>query len=263
MRRKMLKCLQEDHHTRKWSHEDAQHHGEEPGAGLGDGGSSARAWRSPAGADSRRSAFGGCGSCGGGGGGWVGVQKGTCVSRAIRGSGDDGRRGAGRGLVVTQTDGELVGSVRGRHIERAALRIVYVLAEVGRRYGRITGFEAELAATDEVGPVLDLDNGRVVFGRRQVVREHEATKRVTSEVGTVGVEFASTVITVEANARLVEEASNLNVSRRFDELNSGERSRGHDASTMARLGAVCYHYRFDVTDYAIRCRRAPKTEVSD
>jgi len=120
-----------------------------------------------------------------------------------------------------------------------------------------------LATSDEVGPVLDLDDGRVVFGRGQVVGKHEAAEWVSCQISTVGVKFTPGVVFLEFDTGLVEEPSDLDVSRRFDELNGCESSGRHDASTVACLGAVCYDLGFDVTDHRVGLRTTPKTEVSD
>lgn len=79
----------------------------------------------------------------------------------------------------------------------------------------------------------------------------------------MGIKFASLVCSVEANARLIHETSDLNIPRGFHKLNGSESSRGHDASTMTRLGAVGYDNGFNVADLAIWGRGTPKTEVVD
>jgi len=141
------------------------------------------------------------------------------------------------------------------------LSVVDILAVVGVRYGIIACFDAELAASEEVVPVVDLGNGFVVFCGRQVVREHETTERVPSQISTVGVELASGVTCRQAKSGLIYETRELDVSGRLDELNSGESSRGDKASTVAFLGAICYDLGFDVANHAIWCRRTPQTEI--
>lgn len=143
------------------------------------------------------------------------------------------------------------------------MRVEYVLAVVGGGHRWIAGFDAKLVTSDEVGPVLDLDDGRVVFGRGQVVGKYEAAEWVSCQISTMGVKFTPGVVCLEINTRLVEETGDLDVSRCFDELDSRESSRRHDTSTVACLGAVCYDLGFDVTDHRVGLRTAPKTEVSD
>lgn len=141
------------------------------------------------------------------------------------------------------------------------MSVVDILAVIGVRYGIITCFDAELAASEEVVPVVDLGNGFVVFCGRQVVRKHETAEWVPSQISAVGVKLASGITSRQTKGGLIYETRELNVSGRLDELNSGESSGGDKASTMAFFGAICYDLSFDVANHAVWCRRTPQTEI--
>jgi len=134
------------------------------------------------------------------------------------------------------------------------LRIEDILAVIRGGDCVITGFEAELVAAEEVGPVLDLGDGGIVFGGWQVVGEDETAQWVSGQISSMRIKFAPCIVGLEADTGLVHETCDLNVSRRLDELNGCQGSGGHKTGTMAWLCAVGYNHGFNIPDDTIRLR---------
>jgi hypothetical protein len=107
-------------------------------------------------------------------------------------------------LILSLARSKLVRGVRSRHVECTSLSVEFVLAVVGGSHSWIAGFDAELVASDEIGPVWDLEDFRVVFGRREVVGEHETAEWVSCQVSTVGIKFTPGVFFLDTNTALIE-----------------------------------------------------------
>src|SRR5262245_48452974 len=78
----------------------------------------------------------------------VRVQDGARERRTIRTGRNDGRT-ARWCLVLSLARSKFIRSIRSGHVERASLRVESVLAVVGGGHRWITGFDAELVASDE------------------------------------------------------------------------------------------------------------------
>ena len=134
---------------------------------------------------------------------YIRIQVGTAVRRA-RARGRDRSITTRRILVVSQTNREFVRRVGSGHIEVTALRVVDIQTIVRRGNLVVAGFETELVAADEatsklnirlrqtwwmmrnvLGPVLNLGNRGIVFGRGQVVRKDQTAQGVTSLITVV------------------------------------------------------------------------------
>jgi len=163
-------------------------------------------------------------------------------------------------LNVTVTLGELAILGSRRHVERAADEIITVLAVVGGADGVVACLEAELVSTDEGIPVEDLGQS-VSIRVRGSVGEDDTTKRVTLEIGTVGVEFSSRVGGVETNTLVLDEADDLDVSGSLCPLETGDGTRRDETCAMGVFGAVCDDLGFDIANQAIWIWRTPETEV--
>jgi len=187
---------------------------------------------------------------------------------------------AGLHLQITVAGGERVGCVRVRHALRrtcsylhyddrvegnllviASDQVKNVLAIIGGRDGRVANLDAELTASDELRPVAALDG--LVVRRRKAVRENEAAKRVTVQISTMRVKLTARVGRIEVDASLVQEAGDLNVRTRLQELHSGESASRHDPSSVPRLAAVSHHSGLDVPNETVWDRRTPETKVGD
>jgi len=71
----------------------------------------------------------------------------------------------------------------------------------------------------------------------ECVSVDESTEGVSSLVGAVGVQLASSIIGSDVDVDLVDEAGNLHVGGGFEELDTSEGSRRHHTTSMARLAA--------------------------
>lgn len=191
----------------------------------------------------------------GGRDGSVGVELRAGIGDAVGCSGDDGGEGSGiasSGLVVTIAGEEDTGGIGSGHVEVATFGIVDVLAIIRVRDRVIASLEAELVASDEAVPVVDLGDGSLAGG--QVVGEDQTTERVSGQISTVGIEFSSRVVRGEADSGLVEETGDLDVSWGLDELHSSKRTASKETSAVAWLRAVCDDLSLDVSDNTIRGR---------
>jgi len=139
--------------------------------------------------------------------------------------------------------------------------VVDVVAVVGFFDAVVAGFEAELVASDEKRPVVYLRVGAVVRGSRQVVREYEATEWIAEQICTMRIKFSAGIAGLEIDIDLFQVTSDLDISRRFDELDGGESTRGDNAGTVTGLRAPCYDLSFDVSDDTVRGGRTPETKV--
>ena len=101
-------------------------------------------------------------------------------------------------------------------MDRQKLDILLTVVHGGTETG-ITELDAEFVGIDKVVPAGHL-LVRLVVPRWQTGRVHEAAQRVSSEVGTVWVEFTSTVGGIEHDGSLVEEPDDLDVCFRPHEL---------------------------------------------
>ena len=128
---------------------------------------------------------------------------------------------------------------------------------------------ASLGIVDVLVPFLNLGEGVVVTrtAHRQVVREHETTKRVTTlsyivrlvgltrvggkntyEISTVGVELTTEVIRCQVELSLVNEGNDFKVGGRLEELHASDGTGRDDTSTTSGLGAPRDFLTLGVTD---------------
>jgi len=101
-------------------------------------------------------------------------------------------------------------------------------------------------------PFYGLDVGVCVAARcREGVGEDEGADGVASVICTVGIEFSSGIIWGKVDKGLVDVASYLDIVWCLDELYSGERSFGNEASTVSGFCAPGDALPFDVTDETV------------
>jgi len=229
---------------------------------------------------------GGGGCCGGAGRGRVWRSVGEelaglirCAVRARRDScgignrrdGAEGLVGLGVGLddairirvdtrevlVIAKATQIGVVNIGGGGVVLAANAIVDMLAVVsGVGSRRIASLEAKGSTTHEVVPFDGLDE---VTG--EGCGEEQSAERVTTLVGTMGVELSSIIIGGDVDEPLVDVAGDLNVVGGLHELHTGDGTLGDDTSAVARLCAPRDTFTFCVADGGVRVRWTPETEV--
>jgi len=166
-------------------------------------------------------------------------------------------------LVISVTRSELSGLRLVRSVVGAADTIVNVLAEVCCVCScGVASLQAELTATHEVMPFNDLFEG-VVIALAESGRVEQAAERVSTEVGSVRVKFASGIISGQVDLGLVNETNDLDVIRSPHELNTQESTRGNNTGTISGLGTPRHLELFGVTDSRWSTGRRPQTEVID
>jgi len=168
-------------------------------------------------------------------------------------------------LVITVAHSELALGVSSGSHHVAANAIENVVAVLGRVcYCRVTGLEAEDGRAHVVVPFDDLLVAVVVAAvAGESVGVYETTKWVTTEISSVGVQLASTIIGLHANIGLVDGADNLDVPRCLQDLNTSEGSGGHDTGAMPSFCAPGDGLTLGVGDSGVGSWRRPKTEIID
>jgi len=214
------------------------------------------------------------------------VEEGRGVSDAVGGGGDLGlvRHGgngtqrlsglsvgldlaagigvnAGEVLVVSSASLEdtslsIVGGVVG-----ASDTIVDMLTVVGGvGTGGVANLEAENATTHKVVPFDDLLVTVVALPSSGV---DETTEGVSTEVGAVGVELSSGVISSKVDSGLVNETDDLDVVWGLHVLDTLKGTCGDETSAVAGLGAPRDFLLFCLADGGGTRRGSPKAEVID
>lgn len=200
-------------------------------------------------------------------------------NRSVGGAGNSsvGLRVRHRGAVANvETDGSFEISITNfegavlsvvRHVVRATYLIVSVLAVhalVCTGGGGVTDGEAELVSTDKAVPVHDLLERVVVpVVARESVGVHQATKRVATQVGTVGVKLSSVVAGRHIELSLVNEASKLDIHAGLEDLYTLQDTRWDETGSPTTLNTPCDLLLFRISDSGVCVRRSPKTEVID
>lgn len=134
------------------------------------------------------------------------------------------------------------------------------MAVVWRRNRVVASFQAKLVSTNESVPVEHLRECMAIrIGSS--IGENNTSKRVALEIGTVWVKFTAFIRGVQSNARVLDEADNLNVTRSFGPLQSGDSTWRDEAGTVVGLGAVGYDLGLNIANKASRIRGAPQAEV--
>jgi hypothetical protein len=160
-------------------------------------------------------------------------------------------------LVVTIAAQESTINVGGGSIVLAANTIKNVFAVAGGVWlRRVASLKAEGSSTHEVVP-LDSLNEVTSPG----LGEEKGTKRVTTLIGTVGVEFPSGIIGSDVDELLLDEASDLDVVRGLHELETSDGTLGDDTGTITGLCAPGDAFAFGVADEGTRFGGAPEAEV--
>jgi hypothetical protein len=167
----------------------------------------------------------------------------------------------GEVLVITKAglESSVLGSVGG--VVRAADTIKDVLAEVGGiGTSGVADLEAESIATHEVVPFNNLLVG-VVGAIAESVREDETTKRISSQVSTVGIEFTTKIVRLDVDQGLIDETNNLDVIRSPHELHTLEGTSGDNTSSEFGVGAPCDFLSLSVSNQRVWLWGSPETEV--
>lgn len=139
--------------------------------------------------------------------------------------------------------------------------VVDVLAETsGVRTSRVASLEAENVAAHEVVPFDDLLVSGVAAIRPGGGIE-ETTEGVTTEVGTVGVEFSSKVVGGKVDVGLVDETDDLDVVGGPHELNTLEGASRDETRSVTGLGAPGDFLLLRLTDSGGTGGRCPKAEI--
>jgi len=160
-------------------------------------------------------------------------------------------------LVVTIAAQENTVNVGGGGIVLAANAIENVLAVVCSIWlGGIASLEAEGSSTHKVVPFDGLNK---VTGPG--VGEEKGAERVTTLIGTVGVEFSSGISWVDVDKLLIDKASDLNVIRSLHELNTSDRTLRDDTGTVAWLCAPSDVFTFGVADEGVGFAGTPEAEI--
>jgi len=164
-------------------------------------------------------------------------------------------------LALARDEGSVLSSVG--CVVGAADTVVDVLAELGSiRTGGVANLETELTATHEIVPFDDLLEGVVVaVVAGEAVRVDQASKRVTTQVGTMGIQFTTRVTVFDVNESLLDEADDLHIIGRPHELDTGEGALGYEPGTATRLGAPGNFLAFSIGDEGVGFARRPEAEV--
>ena len=140
---------------------------------------------------------------------------------------------------------------------------------------------SQMNAVNILVPFLNLGEGVVVTRttHRQVVREHETTKRVTTlskivrlvglmggveatyEISTVGVKLTTEVIGCQVELGLVKEGNDFKVRGRLEELHAGDGTSRDETSATSGLGAPRDFLTLRVTDGSRAVWWGPDTPV--
>ena len=124
----------------------------------------------------------------------------------------------------------------------------------------VADLETENATTHEIMPLNDLLIA-VVVAVRPSGGVDETAEGVTTEIGTVGVEFSSEVIALEVDEGLVDKTDDLDVVWGPHELNTLKGISGDETSAMTGLSAPCDFLLFRLTDGGGAGRGRPETEI--
>jgi hypothetical protein len=129
-----------------------------------------------------------------------------------------------------------------------------VAGGVGLR--RVASLEAEGSSAHEVVP-LDGLNEVTVPG----IGEEKGTERITTLIGTVGVEFSSGIIGSDIDELLLDDASDLDIVGGLHELDTRDGTLGDDTGTVTRLSAPSDAFTFGVANERVGFRWTPEAEV--
>jgi len=145
----------------------------------------------------------------------------------------------------------------------AADTVVDVLAEFGGvGAGGITCLNAERVSAHEIVPFDNLLEAVLVAAvAREGVRIQKASKRVSTQVGTVGIEFTTEVTFLDVDQALMEKANDLDVIGRPHELDACQGTLGNQASSTARLRAPGDFLALSVGDGGVRIDGSPEAEI--
>jgi len=200
-----------------------------------------------------------------------GIGHGRDGSKRLRGlgvchNGTVGSVNTGRILAFTFAGLEDAVDVSSGGVVLAANTIKDVLAKLSSpRAGGVAELHAENVGTHEVVPLKHLlevvASGSRILG--EVVRVHEATKRVAALVSTMRVELASSIISLDVDEVLVDVAGHLNVVGGLDEGDASDGTSRDNTSTAAGLSAPGNRFTFGVTDEGVGLRRAPEAKVAN
>jgi len=163
-------------------------------------------------------------------------------------------------LVVTLAglESTVLGSVwRVVGASDTVVNMLAVASSVGA--SRVASLKTESIAAHEVVPLDDLLVGAVVTGPSGGVEE--TAERVTTEIGTVGIELSSKVIRLEVDEGLVDKTNDLDVVWGPHELNTLKGTSGDETRAMAGLGAPGDFLMFGLTDGGGTGWGCPETPV--
>ena len=93
------------------------------------------------------------------------------------------------------------------------------------------------------------------------IRVDEASKGVSSEIGTVWIHLTSRVVGLEVHLRLVNKTDDLDVVGSLHELNALERAIGDEAGSVARFGTPRDGLVLGLANSGGTFRWSPETEV--
>jgi len=166
-------------------------------------------------------------------------------------------------LVITVTDGILVGSVAGWGNIVATHTIEDVVAVLGRvSNSGVTCLETKNVGTHEVVPLDHLLVAIVVTVIAwECVGVDKTSQGVSSLISAVGIHLASSILRVKVDVDLIDESGDLNVGRGLEELDASESSSWHHARPMAGLAAPGNGSSLGVTDSRVGNRGSPHTEI--
>ena len=89
------------------------------------------------------------------------------------------------------------------------------------------------------------------------------TSHISHQVRSVRIEFPSRIISLQVDLRLVNEANNLHIVRRFQKLKSGKSARWNEAGAMTRLRAPGDFFTLGIGDSRVGFRRCPYAEICE
>jgi hypothetical protein len=120
--------------------------------------------------------------------------------------------------------------------------------------------KAEGSSTHKVVPFDSLDEVSTIA---EGLGEEKGTERVTTLIGTMGVELSSGIILSDVDELLLDETSDLDVIGGLHELQTCDGALGDDTSAIAGLCAPSDTFALDVTDEGVGFGGTPKAEVID
>jgi len=161
-------------------------------------------------------------------------------------------------ITLARCKAAVLSVVRG--IVKAADTIKDVLAKVCSMCTcGIASLQAKGTTTHEIVPFNDLLICAVVAAPRS--RVEETSERITSEVGTVGIQLTTKVVRRQIDLSLVNKTNNLDVVRSPHELDTSESTRRNHASAMTGLRAPSDFFLFSVTNGCRTTWWCPETEI--